>query len=137
MSFRKRKRVDLSSCCDAPGSGDGRDPRLEPRGGEAPPKVTNRKALQVCGQVARTLAGVLAGESADAVLRDLQVESVVPAPNSSRLLVTVSRAPSAEKSEPATVLAHLEAARGRLRSEVAGALHRRKTPDLIFQVVEP
>jgi ribosome-binding factor A len=120
----------LSSCSD-PGPDDGQDPRLDGRGG--PRKVANRKALQLCSQAARTLAEVLAGECADRVLRDLVVESVSPAPNSSRLLVTVSLAPSAV-AEASQVLDRLERARGRLRSEVAAAVHRRKAPDLTFRV---
>src|SRR5437773_2736461 len=38
--------------------------------------------------------------------------------------------------DAATVTAHLGAARGMLRSELATAIHRRKTPDLLFRVVE-
>jgi ribosome-binding factor A len=32
------------------------------------------------------------------------------------------------------VAGHLEAARTRLRSEVANAVHRRKVPDLLFRI---
>jgi ribosome-binding factor A len=34
-----------------------------------------------------------------------------------------------------TVLAHLEQARGKLRSQVAQAIHRKKVPELTFAVV--
>jgi ribosome-binding factor A len=131
MAFRKVSRKDLLSACAEPGPGDGQDPRFDAPGA---PKVHNRKALQLCGQVARTLAEVLAGECADAVLRDLVVESVVPAPNSSRLLVTVTLAPTAQDSDPSRAAEHLERARGRLRTEVAAAIHRRRAPDLMFRV---
>ena len=87
--------------------------------------------------MARTLALVLDGESGDPVLRDLLVASVVPAPNSSRLLVTVSPAPGADDLDQATVAGHLERARGWLRSEVAGAINRRKAPDLAFRFIPP
>ena len=133
MSPRKISRKDLRAACDAVGPGDGLDPRLDRP--DLPDKVANRKALQLCGQVAATLSGVLA-ESADDVLRDLLVESVVPAPNSSRLLVTVCPAPSADPAAAAQIAEHLERARGRLRAEVAAAVHRRRAPDLTFRVVD-
>src|SRR4051794_16686974 len=134
MSNRKISRKDLLSACADPGPGDGLDPRLDGGGGPGP--VPNRKALQLCGQVARTLASVLA-ESGDEVLRNLLVESVVPAPNSSRLLVTVSVAIGGGGEETERVAEHLGRARGRLRGEVASAVHRRRVPDLTFRVVGP
>jgi ribosome-binding factor A len=129
MTIRKISRAELLACCSEPGPGDGLDPRLTRRGPEG--RGVGRKALQLCGQVARTLAAVLA-ESADDVLRDLAVEGVVPAPNSGRLLVTVSPAEPSAADEAAL---RLEAAHGRLRSEVAAAIHRRRAPDLVFRVV--
>ncbi len=130
MAFRRVSRRGLLSACAEVGPGDGIDPRLEGRGPSG--KVPNRKALQLCGQAARTLAGALA-ESADDLLRDLVVVSVVPAPYSARLLVTVSPSPAAPDAEAARVLACLERERGRLRSEVAAAVCRRKAPDLTFR----
>jgi ribosome-binding factor A len=59
----------------------------------------------------------------------------VPAPSTARLLVTVAPSPAAEAVEATTVLARLERVRGRLRTEVAAAVHRRKAPDLTFRVV--
>jgi ribosome-binding factor A len=132
MAFRSVSRRDLRSGCAEVGPGDGIDPRLEGRGPSGP--VPNRKALQLSGQVARTLSGMLA-ESEEDVLRDLLVVSVVPAPTSVRLLVTVAPSPAAEAVEAAAVLARLERLRGRLRTEVAAAVHRRKAPDLTFCVV--
>ena len=49
----------------------------------------NRKAKQLCRQVAETLDLILSGDCRDELLQSLHVISVVPAPNSSRLLVTV------------------------------------------------
>jgi ribosome-binding factor A len=109
---------------------------LDP-GGLNSGRVPNRKALQLCGQVERTLASVLAGECGDDVLRDLVVESVVPAPNASRVLVTVYLAPHAPVLDAHQVYEHLERARGRLRREVAAAITRRRVPDLLFRVVNP
>jgi ribosome-binding factor A len=132
MASRRVSRRGLRSACADVGPGDGIDPRLDGRDPSGP--VANRKALQLSGQVARTLSGLLA-ESEDDVLRDLLVVSVVPAPYASRLLVTVAPSPAAEAAEAAAVLARLERVRGRLRTEVAAAVHRRKAPDLTFRVV--
>jgi ribosome-binding factor A len=131
MTSRKISRKNLLSGCSEPGERDGKDPRYDDR--ESPPKVKNRKALQLCAQVAETLTQVLGGECDDDLLRDLLVESVVPAPSSARLLVTVSLAdPRVSREE---VLGRLEAVRSRLRAEVVSAIHRRKAPDLDFLVV--
>jgi ribosome-binding factor A len=132
MTFRRVSRNDLLAACDRIGPEDGVDPRLDRRA--EPAKVANRKALQLCGQVQRTLALVLSGDSGDDVLRDLLVESVVPFPTSARLLVTVCR-PVAEPAVVAEeILRRLQRTRGRLRCEIAAAVHRRKIPDLLFRV---
>jgi ribosome-binding factor A len=112
------------------GPGDGLDPRFDrPDDGG---KVKNRKALQLCSQVAENLALVLA-DSGDAALQNLLVHSVEPWPTSARVLVTVAPA-VAEGFDESIAIAHLDSARSRLRTEVAAAIHRRKVPDLIFRV---
>jgi ribosome-binding factor A len=128
MSSRKISRRKLISYCAELGSGDGCDPRLDRREGTG--KVPNRKALQLCAQVARTLAGVLA-ECGDDVLRDLLVESVTPMPNAARLLVTLL--PTVPR-ETSVILERLEHARGKLRTEAVAAIHRRRAPELLFRV---
>src|SRR4051812_24793608 len=96
--------------------------------------AAQRKALQLCSQVAQTLHGALQGECGDDCLRDLLVEAVEPFPNAGRLLVTVSLSPAAAAVPLAEILEHLERARGLLRSEVAAAVCRRKVPELVFRV---
>ena len=105
MPSRKISRRELQSACAELGAGDGCDPRFDRREGAA--KVPNRKALQLCAQVARTLMAVFA-DCGDDVLRDLLIESVTPAPNTARLLVTVL---PVVPLDPAVVLEHLERAR--------------------------
>jgi ribosome-binding factor A len=132
MTSRRIRRKDLEGAAAEVGPDDGKDPRYDRPEQTRPPG--KRKALQLCAEVARTLGEVLAGESGDEVLRDLVVESVTPAPSSARLLVVVALAPSAPDRDPGVVAARLEGARGRLRTEVAAAVRRRKAPDLVFQV---
>jgi len=132
---RKIFRKDLFQGTNAPGPDDGRDPRYDKP--EQPDKVKNRKALQLSGQVAETLALVLAGECDDDLLRDLLVESVVPFPTSVRLLVTLVPSVSAGEVSLEQMAQRLEQVRGKLRSEVARSIHRRKAPDLLFRILRP
>jgi ribosome-binding factor A len=128
MKSRKPTRKELLSSCTDVGPDDGVDPRDYFR--KSSNRVPNRKALQLCAEVARTLNLVFAA-CGDDQLRELMVTSVQPAPNASRLLVTVCP-PAADSA--AEVLEHLQRASGLLRSEVAAATNRRKTPELTFHV---
>jgi ribosome-binding factor A len=91
--------------------------------------VHNRKAMQLCRQVEQTLHLALAG-CADPILQELLILHVQPFPDSSRMLVSVQA-----ESEPMVVQERLRAAAGILRREVAAGIYRRKTPELIFQVI--
>jgi ribosome-binding factor A len=92
----------------------------------------HRKAQQLCHQVADTLSLVLSGELGDE-LADLRVVSVTPAPDSSQLLVVVAPAVAGGVVDPAAAIARLQTVAGRLRSEVAAAITRRRAPKLLFQ----
>ena len=133
MSPRKPSRKEILSSCAEPGPDDGLDPRFDFRR-ELRPSV-NRKALQLCREAERTLSAVLAGECADGLLRDLVILSVVPAPHTGRLLVTVALPASAEGVTAEQVRARLGQAAGKLRGELAAAVRRRKAPELAFRVV--
>jgi ribosome-binding factor A len=116
---------------------DGIDPRdlARQHQGQAR-KSSGRKTSQLCHQVAETIDEVLA-EQADDVLRDLTVVEVEPAPDESRLLVTVGPHAAARRLDPITVLEHLDQAASRLRAEVASAITRRRTPALEFRFALP
>lgn len=134
----KRKKPSIRKLllsCDQLGPEDGLDPRYEVRGAQG--KVPNRKALQLCGQVARTLQAVLAAETGDDLLRELQVASVVPAPTSVRLLVTLTLAMPGAGVPVTEVMARLHRAQGLLRGEVAAAINRRRVPELMFRLIRP
>jgi len=98
-----------------------------------------RKAKQLCRQVAETLDLVLSGDCRDELLQSLHVISVVPAPNSSRLLVTVSADLPVEEfdRQEIFIVELLERQTGRLRAEVAASINRKRVPSLVFYVVGP
>jgi ribosome-binding factor A len=100
-----------------------------------PRQDTGRKARQLCRQVADTLGLVLAGECQDEVLQNLLVLAVDPAPDASRLLVTLGLDLADGTVTPADVLSRLDRAAGWLRSEIATAIHRKRTPQLAYRVV--
>jgi len=101
-------------------------------------RAIERKACQLCRQVAVTLDEVLA-ECGDDVLQGLHVVKVVPFPDASRLLVSVMPVDGQQGAAitPADVLEHLEHASGHLRSEVAAAVTRKRAPSLLYRLAEP
>lgn len=103
-------------------------------GGEGSGRGDSRHARQLCKQVGRALDQIIMGELDDDALRGVGVHSVVPAPDESRLLVTVGPMAPGIRVDPGRVLASLAAHSVHLRSEVAASITRRKTPALQFQV---
>ncbi len=101
------------------------------------PQRVDRKTLQLCGQVRDTLNYVLTGELDDDVLRNVYVEEVRPAPDASRLLVSVAPMDAADAGRADLILEKLHIYAPRIRSEVAHSIHRRKTPELSYIVVQP
>ena len=97
----------------------------------------SRKAKQLCRQVAEILDLVLSGDCRDELLQSLHVTSVVPAPNSSRLLVTVSADLPIEVFDRQEILELLERQTGRLRAEVGASINRKRVPSLVFHVIGP
>jgi ribosome-binding factor A len=97
----------------------------------------DRKAWQLCRQVAHTLDAVLA-ECGDSLLQRLRVASVEPLPDGSRLMVTVEFIDDRSETpgEAQCAVNHLHRASGHLRSEVAMAITRRHAPLLIYRLAE-
>jgi ribosome-binding factor A len=132
MKRKQSSQMRTQALCSELGPEDGIDPRDLLH--ETARKKGGRKTLQLCSQVAETLNYAFAAICNDDVLRELGVVTVKPAPNESRLLVTVG--PTLPGPwDPIQVLAHVQQALGKLRSEVAAAIHRKKVPELAFRVV--
>lgn len=130
---RKPSRKNFETMCGQPGPEDGLDPRdyFKPTRS----RRDTRKDWQLCRQVFETLNYVLSGDSHDEVLQGLLVSEVIPAPDATRLLVSVQSLDAGV--DPTAILHGLQLAMGRLRAEVARSISRRKVPELAFQVVLP
>tara|TARA_R110002072_G_scaffold120757_3_gene254102 strand:- start:3937 stop:4416 length:480 start_codon:yes stop_codon:yes gene_type:complete len=139
MPLNKRQREQMLACCGEIQEDDGVDPRRFFKS-HSDRNKRDRKTQQLCQQVEQTLSLVLSGEFSDELLQSLIVESVIPAPNASQLVVTVSAASSHEDGrvmslDPSVVLERLDRVTGRLRSEVAASITRKRAPSLKFRVV--
>lgn len=131
MKRRSKPRPQTISVCAEFHEDDGVDPR---RYFKAPSRGDTRKTLQLCKQVLQTLRAVLSGGMREAVLGEVEVQSVLPAPDSSRLLITVVPTTAAAGLALDEIRRALKRAQPWLRSEVAGAVSRKRAPDLVFEV---
>jgi ribosome-binding factor A len=136
MTLDKRTRRQLLAHCDEMHDDDGIDPRDFFRKDPIHSKK-HHKLDRLCRQVAETLDQVLAGEFADDALRCLRVVSAMPAPDASRLLVTLHADCEPEDFDRRRLEQRLAACKGRLRCEVTAAITRRKAPSLTFNIVGP
>jgi ribosome-binding factor A len=93
----------------------------------------NHKDLMLCRQAQRALMMALGCET-DEALRDAYVAHVSPAPDATHLLVHIAIPRGASVPH---VLARLEAARPRLRAQVAQVITRKRAPELSFIVATP
>jgi ribosome-binding factor A len=131
MSRRRISQNKMKALCAELGPDDGVDPRDLLR--QTARKKGGRKTQQLCGQVAEALDYALSACNDD-MLREMGVVAVQPAPDQSRLLVSVG--PTLPGPfDPTLVLAHLQRAQARLRAEVAASIHRKKVPELTYCVV--
>jgi ribosome-binding factor A len=136
MALDKRTREQLLAHCGELHEDDAIDPRKFFKASQ-PLKKETRKAKQLCRQVAETLDQILSGEASDDVLRGLRVADVLPAPDTSRLLVTLLVDCDPSNFDLPLVEERLAFCKGRLRSEVAAAITRRKAPTLVFEIIGP
>jgi len=95
---------------------------------------SDRKVQQICKEVERTVACTVAA-CEDPLIGELMVVAVEPAPDASRLMVSLC-APRAGLSA-ADLLERLDRIKGLLRQEVAAALQRKRTPELCFRLAAP
>lgn len=136
MALDKRTREQLLAHCGEVHDDDGVDPREFFKTNRTH-KKEDHKARQLCRQVAETLDQMLSGETSDDVLRELRVVDVMPAPDSSRLLVTLYADSEPARFDRSLIEERLSRANGQLRCAIAAAITRRKTPTLVFNLIGP
>jgi ribosome-binding factor A len=78
---------------------------------------------------------VLAGECSDQTLQSVRILAVRPAPDASQLAVLVCSDDLDPGEGAASILQRLERVAGRLRTEVAASISRKRVPRLLFYVV--
>jgi ribosome-binding factor A len=110
-------------------SNSNRRPSFPPQPGTS---RAERKLAQLCRQVHERIDLVLAGELRDPNLDGLWVVDVSPEPGGTALLVTLV---APDEADLGAVEASLDAVRGLLRSEVAAAINRKRTPHLRLAVI--
>ena len=135
MTRDQRERARLCALCGELHDDDGVDPRQFFQPTRKRDKA-GRKSKQLCRQVQKTLDQVLSGETGDELLGALHIVSVTSA-DSSALLVTVAADLPADRFDRAQIEARLAEVSGRLRSEVAAAITRKRTPLLVFYLLGP
>jgi ribosome-binding factor A len=133
MALDKRTREQMLEMCGEIHADDGIDPRQFFKVSRIR-KKEDHKTRQLCRQVAEQIGQILSGEIGDDVLRSLRVVGVVPAPNASQLLVTLTTDLLIGEFDRVEAERRLSELKGRLRCEVAAAITRRKAPALEFEI---
>jgi hypothetical protein len=93
------------------------------------------KTAALCKQVRRIVQLALSGECGDPVLQELIVDEVLPAPSAGRLLVRVMLRVRDGGPGVIDVLQRLASVEGMLRASVGAGIARKRTPELVFDVV--
>ena len=89
MNTSKHQRDKLLALCGQLHDDDGVDSRRF-FGNAGNQDKQDRKPQQLCSQIRHTIALVLSGDFGDEMLHNLQVVQVTPAPDSTRVLVTLT-----------------------------------------------
>ncbi len=131
MKWPRKPRPQAPDVCAELWEDDGVDPR---KFFKVAARRNDRKLLQLCKQVQRSLSFLLGSECRDRVLQELEVISVSPAPDSSRLLVSVRAAKPGQQFSRDVLLETLKRAQPWLRTEVAAVVSRKRAPELVFEV---
>jgi len=93
------------------------------------------RSLKLCAQAQRALEFALAGECRDASLHELSVVAVLPDPTARRLRVWLRGPADMSEEDRGRILRGLSSARGFLRAQVAARIHRKRTPELAFELL--
>ena len=75
------------------------------------------------------------GDCDDELMQSLMVDNVQPAPDSSRMVVTIIADMPPEEFDRNQIQLHLKEQTGRLRAEVGRSISRKRVPNLSFSVL--
>ncbi len=129
MKDPKPSMERLRELCSEVREDDGIDPREFTK--EKRIRKTTSRDRQLCAQVKRCLELALPDALTINGIPVCELLSVDPAPDNSRLSVVVM----VGADHLVITREVLSRVKGRLRSEVAQAVHRKKAPDLAFEVI--
>lgn len=103
-------------------------------GGGDRSRRNSRKVDQLCKQVDRAAASVLAGDCRDECLLGACVAAVQPAPDAARLMVTVVIASGLSEDPLRDAREALGRSTALFRQEVARSIYRKRVPEIVFDV---
>ena len=136
MRSKDKRFAEFRALCAECHADDGVDPRRAfTRESKGRKHAADRKTRQLCKQAQRALAAALGSESGDERLQLAEIVGVEPSPDSSRLRVIVCVPATGGSS--GEWLERLQRARGFLRACLAGAITRKRVPELTFSVQRP
>jgi ribosome-binding factor A len=135
MAKGRRVRDEIETQCGRIHEDDGIDPREFFRKSSSGRGKPNRKTAQLCSQVSETISLALTSDFADERLQGLRVVSVEPAADSGQLIVTVQADVAEGSIELSELSERLAVITGRIRSEMAAAITRKRAPRLTFRVL--
>jgi len=91
------------------------------------------KTAQLCKQVERAVSLALSESGSDA-LASAVVDSVEPAPDAGRLRIGVVLQAAASIEDVDAARAALAGSVGAVRAEIARAIHRKRVPEIVFDL---
>jgi ribosome-binding factor A len=94
-----------------------------------------QRTARLCKVIEQVAGSVLEELSADEVLRHCEVLGVVPGASRARIVIEVGMRPSEHAPGILAVLQGLDNLSGRLRTEVARSINRKRVPVLTFNVI--
>ena len=124
-----RESLAIPLRADRTGRRRGPSPGTQGRGDE----IDRAEGPATLHQVAESLSLAMAATAGDDIVAGMTVLAVEPAPDTTRMLVTVAP-PKGEALDPAEIVSRLDRAAPRLRAEVARSITRRRAPSLAFRV---
>ncbi len=130
MNSRDKKSLEMESLCAQLRDEDGIDPKYVKHLDYN--RKNDRKTWQICKLAQKTLNLIFIGETANSLLQNLTVNTVVPFPDKSHLLVTLDIGFESFNVDKSAILAELQKDAGRCRCALAEALNRKKVPRLSF-----